>query len=490
MAPPRVAVLGAGVSGQAAARLLDARGFEVTVFDQKAKSLPQGVPGGFALVQNPTELVERIVGWGPETMVISPGVSPTSTVFAGVQESGVEVIGEVELAWRSARDPNWLCVTGTNGKTTTVKMLASILQAAGEDVVAAGNVGFAVTENRALDSSVLPVELSSAQLATTYSMAPTASICLNVDVDHVDWHGSKEAYWEAKASVYNNTQVARLYFADDEVVKGFAEEATGAGRSALVPLTFGSVREGEIGIVDGVLINGFTHASNNPGSDPAAPDLTEPDRNAPNGFPSVDLMDVPLLRAGLKKGGDSVLVRDALAAAGLAIAAGVSPRHVNEGLKTFHPEPHRLAFVGEKDAVTFINDSKATNMHAARAALTSFDPRKLVWIVGGDTKGQDLSALIEEFGPKVRGAVVIGADQVELLDTFSRLAPSAPVTPVVGKGDPSGWMGKVVRASKDLALPGDTVLLAPACASWDQFEGYEHRGRLFTEAVAALDESE
>lgn len=471
MSSKRAAVLGAGISGQGATRLLVDEGFEVAVFDQREASLPGDVEATLTAVPDPDALAQEITSWAPDFLVVSPGVPPHSPILGPVEAAGIEVFGEVELAWRNSLSQAWLCITGTNGKTTTVKMLASILSAAGDNVIAAGNVGFAVTEKLARAADILPVELSSAQLATSFTVAPTASICLNVDVDHVDWHGSAEDYWKAKASVYNNTRVARLYFADDPVVRGFAEHAEGAEGSSLVPLTFGQVEWGEIGIVGGKLIDGFT---------------------APNGgtsetMPEINLMDVPLLAEALKlkHGAQSVLVRDALAAAGLALSFGVTLEEVLAGLKSFVSEPHRMAFVDEIRSVSFVNDSKATNVHAAKAALDSFDPSKVVWVVGGDPKGQDLTALIEQFGGDVRGAVVIGKDQNSLLETFVTQAPHTPVSAVKGEGDPRRWMGEVVRASMELAEPGDTVLLAPACASWDQFDGYEQRGNLFAAAVGA-----
>ncbi len=464
----RAAIIGAGTSGVSAAKLLAERGYDVTVFDQSKDTLPEGIRATIHQVEDPAAMGEAITALDPKFLVVSPGVPPHSKALEAPTASGVEVIGEVELAWRLGNQRDWLCITGTNGKTTTVEMLASILRAGGEDVVASGNVGFPLTEPKSMEAERLPVELSSAQLTTTTTLAPASSICLNVDVDHVDWHGSKEAYWDAKASVYDNTSVARIYFADDPQVKSWAEQASNAASSALLPLSFGEVDEGGIGIQDGHLINRFS---------PAA---------GPEGGPTVvDLRDVALLSAGLAvdHGVGSVVVRDALAAAALAISVGVSLQVVHQGLLDFNPQQHRLAPAGTAQQRTFVDDSKATNVHAALAALNSFDKSRLIWIVGGDTKGQDLSPLIREVGSQVKGVVVIGADPSDLLDALAVSAPTTPVQRVVGIGRPEEWMGEVVRASMEMSAPGDTVLLAPACASWDQFESYAQRGDLFTQEV-------
>lgn len=464
-----VAIIGAGASGVSAANLLSGRGYRVTVFDQKKDTLPEGVTATIRKVEDPASMGEAIAALKPEFLVVSPGVPPHSKALEAPGAQGVEIIGEVELAWRLGRQEDWLCVTGTNGKTTTVEMLASILRAWGEDVVASGNVGFPLTEPKSMSAKILPVELSSAQLATTTTLAPTSSICLNVDVDHVDWHGSKEAYWAAKASVYDNTRVARIYYADDPQMRTWAEHAANPGSSVLLPLSFGEVGEGGIGIRDGYLIDRFTPSLAKPDAEPAA----------------VDLRDVELLSAGLatNHGADSVLVRDALAAAALAISVGAPLQAVRQGLSDFNPQEHRLSPAGVAQGRTFVDDSKATNVHAALAALSSFDKSRLIWIVGGDTKGQDLGPLIREVGSQVKGVVVIGSDPRDLLETLANRAPDTPVQRVVGVGRPEDWMGEVVRASMEMSAPGDTVLLAPACASWDQFASYAQRGDLFTQEV-------
>lgn len=473
MTPPKVAaVVGAGVSGIAAASLLADSGFIVTCFDQKKEDLPKELASKVDLltVADAVALANTVVDLHPDVVVVSPGIPPTSPTIAIPKESGLDVIGEVEAAWRygkvAEQGQRWLCVTGTNGKTTTVEMLASMLVAAGEDTVAAGNVGYPITEAVRDRSAVIPVELSSFQLATASSLAPAASICLNVDVDHVDWHGSVEAYWDAKATVYNNVTAARIYFADEPQTETMARQAVGAAGSALVPLTFRDVPAGAVGIEGGELV----------------------DRAFGGNAGRISLADIPLLAPGLAQdhGRGAAMVRDALAASALALAAGVDLTDVHRGLQLFTPQPHRFAPVDVPGDLLWIDDSKATNVHAATGALNGLDWGRVVWIVGGDAKGQDLEPLVATVGPHLRGAVIVGADQTDLIASFGRNANQTPAVSVPGKGSVDQWMADVVRACEEMAAPGDTVLLAPACASWDQFTDYMHRGEVFARAAKDL----
>ncbi len=240
-----------------------------------------------------------------------------------------------------------------------------------------------------------------------------------------------------------------------------AANAEDAGGSLLVPLTFGPVPQGAVGVDGGVLFD-----------------------RAFAGGEGVDLGEVPLLRGALAGSGTAgPLVRDALAAAALALSVGVTGEDVLAGLRGFAVAPHRFAVVAQADGVTWVDDSKATNGHAAVAALSNVPVGRAVWVVGGDTKGQSLRETVEQVADRIRGAVVIGADQSSLLRDFSQVAPEVPVVSVPGVGAPSSWMEEVVRACQALARPGDTVLLAPACASWDQFDSYSERGDIFAQAV-------
>lgn len=466
------AVVGAGMSGLAAAEALDRDGFRTTVYDQNPQAkIETDRPIRLRVDENADALADAIVDDHPDLVVLSPGVPPHSALAARPVAAGLEVIGEVELAWRAGKTTEWLCITGTNGKTTTVEMLASILRAAGHNVEAAGNVGRPLTEKVVASPPILPVELSSAQLATTTTLAPWASICLNIDSDHLDWHGSEEAYWAAKASVYDRTVKARFYFVDEPETKAMAEQARGAGESALVPITFGRPVEKGLGVYGGELVVDC--------------ESLEPKEQR------MDLTQIPLLQLGLRKedGQNSPLVRDAVAAAALAVAAGISLEDVAQGLVEFEPQPHRFKPIGHHMGRHWVDDSKATNPHAARVALNAVSTPETVWVVGGYTKGNDLSDLVTEMGQDLRGAVIIGAEQAALTEAFAQGAPQVPVINVPGDGPVEQWMDEVVRACHQLSRPDDTVLLAPASASWDQFESYAQRGDAFTQAVLRSAES-
>ena len=474
MTHPKAAVVGLGVSGRAAAELLYEDGYAVTAFDQSTTEVPESLREcltSVVTIADPVTLAEAICALGPEVVVLSPGVPETSPIAAIPRQRGIDVIGEVELAYRhgilQAGGAKWLAVTGTNGKTTTVGMVESILRAAHVDAIQTGNVGYPVTKAVAEGHEVLVAELSSFQLATTTTLAPWASICLNVDSDHLDWHGDVAAYRAAKARVYDRVLKARFVFADDEVTAGSAVQCSECADSSLVPLTFGVVASGDIGIADGLLIDcAFVDS---PEDEPVIADLRQ----------------IPLLSGALTRldGASSPLVRDALAAAALARSLGVSGEDIVVGLQAFQMAPHRYALVPTDDGRYWVDDSKATNVHAALAALNNVVAGTAVWVVGGDAKGQDLSSLVAKAATVVKAAVVIGAEQEDLLELFKRYAPDLPVVSVPGVGPVEAWMRDAVRACDRIAQVGDTVLFAPACASWDQFASYSQRGDVFREAV-------
>lgn len=480
----RAAVVGLGVSGRAAAALLAESEYEVVIYDQAANALPPELASTSVClhtIADPEAMARALITDDSELLVVSPGLPETSPVFVNARRVGMTPISEVELAWRAAGgglDPGssggeqsrpqapWLAVTGTNGKTTTVGMTDAILRAAGVSSIQTGNVGYPITRAVRDDHEVLVCELSSFQLAATTTLAPWASICLNVDADHLDWHGTAKAYREAKAKVYDRTRCARFAFADDLAVMSMARSASQADRSALIPLVFGEVEAGQIGVENGILV----------------------DRALSDSLQTCDLREVSYLRDALG-GADaqrSPLLRDCLAAAALALTVGVTGEDILAGLSGFRPAPHRFSTVPTSDGRRWIDDSKATNEHAAAAALANADAAKTVWIVGGDTKGQDLTGLVHQAAHRIKAAVVIGADQGEILDAFASAPTSVPVVSVAGVGEPASWMREVVRACAGLSDQGDTVLLAPACASWDQFSSYSQRGEIFQEAVRVV----
>ncbi|MDQ3887585.1 MAG: UDP-N-acetylmuramoyl-L-alanine--D-glutamate ligase, partial [Actinomycetota bacterium] len=376
--------------------------------------------------------------------------------------NGIPVIGDVELAWwldqARPRPADWLVVTGTNGKTTTVGMLQCILEAAGLDSVACGNVGLPVVEAVCTGHDVLAVELSSFQLHWARSLRPRAATVLNLAADHLDWHGSMQAYTAAKASVYAEG-TTRVFNADDE---GSARLAAGG-----VGFTLAEPAPGQLGVHPGA--HGGVLADRAFG---------------PVGLDGAVLVEdaVPLARVEHVRPPGPHNVANALAAAGLARACGVPPGAVAAGLAAFTPGGHRSVPVGEYAGVRYIDDSKATNPHAARAALLSYT--RVVWVAGGLLKGADVDELVAVAASRMAGAVLLGADRAVIAAALARHAPDLPVR-VVDSGD-DGAMIEVVQAAADLAQPGDVVLLAPAAASMDMFRDYAHRGRAFAAAVAEL----
>ncbi len=461
-----VVVTGAAVAGFAAADALLDLGARVTVLDGRDDQSTRERATILELLGADVRLGPAAEALPPDTalVVTSPGWRPASPVLTEAARRGVPVWGEVELAWR-LRPPGidgepapWLAVTGTNGKTTTVQMLDAILRAAGLRSAAVGNVGTPVLE--AVRSpepyDVLAVELSSFQLQTTSSMSAQAAVLLNVVPDHLDWHGSFEAYRAAKARVYERAQVACVYPVADRAVEQLVRAADVVEGCRAVGLTTGIPDVGCVGVVDGVLADrAFV-----PGRQRQAAELA-----------SVDDIE-PLAPHTLV---------DALAAAALARAHGVPAAAVRAGLRSFRLDSHRGARVGTVGGVRFVDDSKATNPHAAQASLSGCD--SAVWVAGGLAKGATFDQLVAAVRGRLRAAVLIGRDRALIADALRRHAPDVPVIDVDGGETGHEVMDRVVAAALALAQPGDTVLLAPACASHDQFRDYADRGDAFAAAV-------
>jgi UDP-N-acetylmuramoylalanine--D-glutamate ligase len=446
LAGQRVIVAGAGTSGAAAARVLLAAGADVTVADRVAGAGTESLAAAGASVA--LGLAE--VPAGTSLVVTSPGWRPDAPLLVAAAAAGVEVIGEVELAWR-LRGPEpapWLALTGTNGKTTTVRMLESMLRAAGLRAVATGNVGLPVIDviTAARPYQVLAVELSSYQLHWSSSLRPAAAAVLNLAPDHLDWHGSYGAYAADKARIYTGDPVA-IYNDDD-----LPAAALSFGARRRIGFTLAEPGPGMLGVADGMLV----------------------DRAFADG---VELAAVD----GVRPAGPHN-VANALAAAALARAHGVAPEAVRQGLAEFVPDKHRNAAVGTVAGVSYVDDSKATNPHAAHASLTAY-PR-VVWIAGGLLKGADVDELVAAVAPRLAGAVLLGRDRDQIRAAIARHAPDLPVIAVDRTDD--GAMREVVTAAAGLAKPGDTVLLAPAAASMDMFLDYNARGDAFAAAVADL----
>lgn len=472
----RVLVTGLGTTGISAAQVLVDLGARVHVLDadaQRAELARDELPRGVQILTaaEETVLAEQALGVGARLVVTSPGWPPHHPVLAGLAGAGVPIWSEVELAWQiGPRAVSWLTLTGTNGKTTTVGMLASILAAAGAQVQTVGNVGTPIAAavadaRRGAGLDVLAVELSSFQLHYTHSVSAFAAACLNLAPDHLDWHGSAQAYAADKARVYSRTQVACVYNEHDAATRTMVEQADVADGARAVGFTLGVPRVGQLGLVEDVLADRAFDA----GRRTSAVELAT-------------LADLAHLAPGQVPGH---LVSDALAAAALARAYGVQAGEVAEGLRAYTPGGHRIAHVATIDGVRYVNDSKATNAHAASASLAALEPGSGVWIAGGLAKGARFADLVTQMADRLRGVVVIGVDPEPIVSALARHAPDIPRV-VVPPGE-TEVMSTAVAHAAALARPGDVVLLAPACASQDQFRSYAARGDAFTEAVRARD---
>ena len=449
-----VLVAGAGVTGKSVVPVLVELGARVTVTDGNAERLAELSDLGAELVPGLTEPPSDVV-----LVVTSPGWRPTSPLLVAAAEAGVEVIGDVELAWRVGRlrdhPPAWLVVTGTNGKTTTAGMLESILKAAGANAVACGNIGYAALDAVRAGYDVLAVELSSFQLHWSSTLAPDAAVVLNLAEDHIDWHGSMAEYAAAKGRVYTRAKVA-VHNADDEWSTRIAEEhAPDSARR--VGFRLDTPRAGELGLVEDLLVDRAF--------------VAEPASSAEELATLADVRP-----AGPHN------VANALAAAALARAHGVAPEAVVKGLREYQPAPHRAAEVAEIGGVRYVNDSKATNPHAAAGSLRAHE--SIVWIAGGQLKGASVDELVGSIAGRLRGVVLLGVDSPVIAAAVARHAPDVPVNSLrPGHDEP---MTAAVKAASAMARPGDVVLLAPAAASLDMFSSYGERGDAFTEAVHVL----
>jgi UDP-N-acetylmuramoylalanine--D-glutamate ligase len=464
----RVVVVGIGVSGFAAADNLVHVGATVTVLAESADAAQQEQATLLEILGADVRIADgatAVLPDGADLVVTSPGVPPTAPIIVAAAERGVPVWGEVELAWR-LRDPEhpgvWLCVTGTNGKTTTVQMLDAILRAHGTKSIACGNVGLPVVE-AVMDPEpydVYAVELSSFQLHYTHTMSAHSAAVLNVAEDHLDWytgpHGMAD-YAADKGRIYERVQHSAVYNAADPVTEQLVRDADVVEGARAIGFTLEVPLVGMVGLVDDVL------------ADRAF--IEQRDKHA------AELCQLEDLASPAPH-----FVANALAAAALARSYGVSTLAVREGLRAFRPDGHRIAEVAVVDGVRYVDDSKATNPHAARSSLEAYDP--VVWVAGGLAKGASFDELVQAVHDRLRAVVLLGRDRGVIADALARHAPDVRVIEVA-EADTS-VMDRVVEAAAELAQPGDTVLLAPGCASMDMFANYGARGDAFAQAVIRL----
>ena len=443
----RFLILGAGVTGNAVSHALKSRGGLVTIADDNSTD---------AVRPESVELTNF------DAVVISPGWRQDHPLVVKALASGLHILNEIDLAWqiRSEVTPHqkWLALTGTNGKTTTVEMVAKIMQTAGVNAVACGNVGDTVIE--AVDSKnaydYLILELSSFQLHWARQAQFVSAAILNIADDHLDWHGTFDTYADAKFSILDRAELAVLNGDDGEVVKRANQFS---GRKVFFSLD--TPAPGELGVVEELLVDrAFV-------KDPLEAAMI------------CELKDItPTVPHN---------VSNALAAAALARSVGVSHEHIQKALQEFKPGRHRIETVFESDSISWVDDSKATNPHAASASLMSH--LSVVWIAGGLAKGADMNSLVKRCKGRIKAAILIGTDRDLIDKALSEFAPEVPRILIDAPsgysrgGDSNALMEAVVSEAVKLAGPGDTVLMAPACASMDQFISYTDRGDRFSAAV-------
>lgn len=458
----RIVVVGIGIAGFACADQLAHRGARVTVVDGG-----QGQDREERAEVLRTIGVEVVLGAAPDhlpecdVLVVSPGLPPHAPIIAAAVRRDVPVWGELEVAWRlrpTVGAAPWLLVTGTNGKTTTTLMLESMLRADGRATLAAGNIGVSlvdVTANEGVhhDLDVIAVEVGAPQLPFVHSVSPEAAVCLNLAEDHIDHFASFEAYRAAKARIYERTRVAAIYNDADPATIDMVERADVIEGCRAIGFTLGTPARSMLGLVDDVLVDRAFLADRSQALELAT--LADVEPAAPH------------------------QVANALAAAALARAVDVTPRAVRQGLRDFSPAPHRIATVAEIDGVRYVDDSKATNAHAAETSLLAYE--RVVWIAGGLAKGQAFDELVRRVAGRLRAAVLLGQDRELIAEALARHAPDVPVAQVAASD--TGAMDEVVARAAEFAVPGDVVLLAPGCASWDMFTDYAARGEAFAAAV-------
>ncbi|SDS08889.1 UDP-N-acetylmuramoylalanine--D-glutamate ligase [Friedmanniella luteola] len=468
-----VVVAGIGVSGFAAADGLLQFGARVTVLDERADEV--GTDKGALL-----EVLGGTVRLGPGStaalpedadLVITTGWAPGNPLLVAAAARDVPIWSEVELAWRLSRPAKvipWLGVTGTNGKTTTTQMLEAMLAASGLRTAAVGNIGRPIMEI-VLDPEpydVLAVELSSHQLHWSNSLALHSAAVLNLQPDHLEWHGSFEAYAAAKASIYERVSTSCVYNVQDPATERMVEDAEVVEGARAIGFTLGTPAPSMLGVVDDLLV-----------------DRAFIEQRRDSALELAKLSDISPLAPHN--------VANALAAAALARSFGVLPLAVRDGLRSVTLGSHKIQTVTERDGIRWVDDSKATNPHAADAALRAFgsttpdDPAgKVVWIAGGQAKGTSFDELVTAHAGRLRAAVLLGVDRDVIAGALARHAPDVPVE-MIGATD-TGAMVQAVTAAASMARPGDTVLLAPGCASKDMYTDYAARGHAFVRAIRHL----
>ena len=443
-----ILIIGAGTTGKSVARYLENIGARFQIIDEKAATLDG------AEILNDVPEDESF-----DLAIVSPGWRKDHSIIENLSAKGVEVISEIDFAWNLKMELNpeqkWVALTGTNGKTTTVQMLESILISAGANAIACGNVGTTVIEAVTSENkfATLAIELSSFQIDWSTLPIYEAVAILNLAEDHLDWHGSFSEYANAKMKLLNQSKLAVLNLNDPEVI---LRSAGWTGQKVF--FGFDTPQSGEIGLVEELLVDrAFVTASD------AAEEIAE-------------LNDI--------KPAVPHNVANAMAASGLALALGIAHPVVKKGIASFKLDKHRLQNVLSKDGIDWVNDSKATNPHAATAALLSHLSN--IWIAGGLAKGAKMDELILRTNSRIKAAILIGKDAELIAKALTKHAPETPIHRIADNKNPADLMDEIINCAKNIASAGDTVLLAPACASMDQFSSYAGRGELFIDSVSRL----
>ncbi len=453
-----VCVLGMGGTGAAVCRYLAAhlgdRVSSVTLFGGASSAegdLSRELEAAGVTCRLGTEKIDGTF----DLAVVSPGISEFSDFFAAARDHASEVIGEPEFAWRESPD-RWVAITGTNGKTTTTKLAAHLLVAGGMDATAVGNIGTIVTsqlENRAEDNWFV-AELSSFQLATTKHLRPRAAVLLNITPDHVEWHGSMEAYAKAKERVFANMGASDLAVIsiDDEYCRAAAARVAERGvRVCELSVTCEPTGANAAFVRDGQLVVRLDGAETNLG---CAANLAIKGRHN---------------------------WQNALAASAMALFVGTPAQAIAAALLSFSPIEHRIEPCGTFAGIHFVNDSKATNTDSVEKALTAFDAGTIVVLLGGHDKMTDLTSLSAAVCERARVAVCYGAAGPRMA---ADLARAKAVTSCDLQVIEAAHLREAFDAAVAVARPGDTVLLSPACSSFDEFNNMGERGRLFKQLAA------
>ena len=434
-------VIGAGVTGRAVHEALLKFGALSKIFDEK--------------VSGKNDVINELPK-GIELAIVSPGWKMDHPAILNLKSAGTKVIGEIDFAWQVkqvlAPNQKWIALTGTNGKTTTIKMIESIFQAAKVNGVACGNVGQTVISSVCVEKpfDYLAIELSSFQIQWSELPRYQSVAILNIAEDHIDWHGSFEDYAAAKLKLLKQAEKSFVNKSDPELVKR-------VGKETVIWFSLETPNPNELGLVENLLID--RTFSPTPSQANEIAELVDITPTAPHN------------------------VLNALAASALVLSIGINYEAIKLGLRNFSPDHHRMELVLSKNEINWIDDSKATNPHAAAASLLSYF--QIIWIAGGLAKGASMDELVSRCAKRIKSVILIGQDRELISDAFAKFSPATEIIRVDQSTDSKQLMNDVVMQAIKLAKPGDTVLLAPACASMDQFDSYVERGQLFAQAVKA-----